>query len=181
MKNPALQLQRFLPYKLSRLVNDISIGLLRTYSPRFGLNVSQWRMLAAAAQLEPTSVTELTEYSGMDKVTVSRSVREMVERKLLTRELDESDRRRATIELTPEGRRIYEQIAPAAVDYEEGLLSALDDSERKKLEDMIDRLLDQAAVMRQSTSRVFPLKPRAGSRGAAAPQQAPSPPRRRAR
>jgi DNA-binding MarR family transcriptional regulator len=156
MPSQPLDLQNFLPYKLSRLINDLSAGLLRTYSPRFALNVSQWRMLAAAAQLEPTTVTELTQYSGMDKVTVSRSVREMVERKLLTRVLDENDRRRATITLTAEGRDIYQQIAPLAVEYEKHLLGSLEASERAALNQIIDRLLDQAAMLRQSHSRVFP-------------------------
>lgn len=166
MKTSTLQLQSFLPYKLSRLVNDMSVGLLRTYSHRFGLNVSQWRMLAAAAQLEPTSVTELTDYSGMDKVTVSRSVREMVDKKLLARELDESDRRRSTITLTEQGQRVYREIAPAAVEFEKNLLSVLKPAERDALQDVIDRLLDQAAVLRQSNSRVFPLRPRTSTRRA---------------
>ncbi len=155
MKTSTLKLQKFLPYKLSRLVNDMSAGLLQTYSPGFGLNVSQWRMLAAAAQLEPTSVTELTNYSGMDKVTVSRSVREMVDKKLLVRVLDKHDRRRSTITLSEDGKRIYEQIAPAAVEFEKCLLSVLGEAETAALQDMVDRLLDRATVLRQSHTRAF--------------------------
>lgn len=151
-----LHLQNFLPYKVSRLDNDLSAGLQRTYSLRFGLNVSQWRMLAAAAQLEPTSVTELTDYSGMDKVTVSRSVRELVERDLLARILNENDRRRATITLTEAGRSLYEQISPDAMTYEQELLSVLNASELAALHGFLDKLLDQAALLRQSRSRVFP-------------------------
>jgi DNA-binding MarR family transcriptional regulator len=151
-----LDLQDFLPYKLSRLVNDVSAGLLSTYSPSFALNVSQWRMLAAVAQLAPTTVTELTQYSGMDKVTVSRSVREMVERKLMARVLDDNDRRRASITLTAEGRATYQRIAPLAMEYEKNLLDALEDSEKVALNQLVDRLLDQAAMLRQSHTRMFP-------------------------
>ncbi|WP_165963243.1 MarR family winged helix-turn-helix transcriptional regulator [Pigmentiphaga sp. D-2] len=145
------------------MLNDVSIGLQRTYTPSFGLNVSQWRMLAAAAQLEPTSVTELTDYSGMDKVTVSRALREMVEKKLMTRTLDENDRRRSTIELTEEGRRIYDEISPGAVEYERELLKPLSADERKVLEALVDRLLSQAAILRQASSRTFPSRRRAAS------------------
>lgn len=160
MNTDNLNLQEFLPYKLSRLVNDMSAGLMRSYSQRFGLNISQWRMLAASAQLEPTSATELTEYSGMDKVTVSRSVRELVERRLLSREADATDRRRATIVLTDEGRAIYDEIAPAAVAFENDLLGALKPAERALLSSMVDRLLNQAAVLRQTSSRRFPARGR---------------------
>ncbi|MGD9512342.1 MAG: MarR family winged helix-turn-helix transcriptional regulator [Geminicoccaceae bacterium] len=151
-----LQLQSFLPYKLSRLTNDLSAGLHGTYAQRFGLNVSQWRMLAAAALLEPTTVTELTDYSGMDKVTVSRSIREMVDRKLLDRVLDVNDRRRAAISLTDAGRAIYAQIAPAATRYEADLLKALSPGEAATLHKILDKLLDRAAMMRQSRTRIFP-------------------------
>lgn len=160
MKSSKLNLQEYFPYKISRLVNDMSAGLMRSYSQRFGLNVSQWRMLAASAQLEPTSATELTEYSGMDKVTVSRSVRELVDRKLLVREADATDGRRATIALTAQGRAVYEEIAPAAVAFEEALLGVLKPSERALISSMIDRLLDQAAVLRQTHSRRFPARER---------------------
>lgn len=162
-KASTLELQHFLPYKLSRLLNDVSIGLQRTYTPSFGLNVSQWRMLAAAAQLEPTSVTELTDYSGMDKVTVSRALREMVDKNLMTRTLDENDRRRSTIELTEEGRRIYDEISPGAVEYERDLLKPLSADERKVLEALVDRLLSQAAILRQASSRTFPSRRRTAS------------------
>jgi DNA-binding MarR family transcriptional regulator len=153
-----LQLQNFLPYKISRLDNDLSAGLQRIYSLRFGLNVSQWRILAAAAGLEPTSVTELTDYSGMDKVTVSRSVRELVDREFLTRIPNENDRRRATLTLTEAGRTLYEQIAPDALVYEQELLNVLDPTQLKTLLELLDKLLDQAALLRQTRSRIFPVQ-----------------------
>lgn len=175
-----LHLQGFLPYKLSRLDNDVSTGLQRAYSHRFGLNVSQWRMLAAAALLEPTSVTQLTDYSGMDKVTVSRSVREMVDRKLFDRILDENDRRRAAITLTDAGRAIYEEIAPDAMEYETELLGVLSANELATLHKALDKLLDKAAMMRQSRTRVFPLPSasaktaKAGKAGKAPAKSAPA-------
>lgn len=153
-----LELQSFLPYKLSRLDNDLSSGIQRTYAPRYGMNVSQWRMLAAAAQLEPTSVTELTDYSGMDKVTVSRSVRELVARQLLDKTLSENDRRRADITLTESGRSLYDAIAPAALEYEAALLRVLDKADRAHLHRILDKLLDQAALLRQSSTRIFPVR-----------------------
>lgn len=160
----ALNLQYFLPYKLSRLVNDISAELSRTYAADYGLNVSQWRMLAAAAQLEPTSATELTDYSGMDKVTVSRSVADMVKRGLLTRTLDPRDNRRAIIALTPEGRDVYMHIAPAVVEIEHALLSVFDDAEQEQLQEFIDRLLSQVAVLRFSGSYNFDRRKQQSSR-----------------
>lgn len=153
---PDLQLQRFLPYKLSRLLNAVSDGLYRTYAPRFDLNVSQWRMLAAVAQLQPTSVTELTDYSGMDKVTISRAIREMVDRKLVRRELVQRDRRRSMLTLTDEGERIYREIAPAALRFERTLVSALRPDELEQLHSMVDRLIDRIAIMQLGSDALIP-------------------------
>ena len=118
-----LHLQGFLPYKLSRLDNDVSTGLQRAYSHRFGLNVSQWRMLAAAALLEPTSVTQLTDYSGMDKVTVSRAAQGLSKRRLVERASHDTDGRSHLLALSREGARLYGEIAPLALAYEAALIS----------------------------------------------------------
>ena len=101
---------------------------------------------------EPLSVAEL-----------GRALREMVEKKLMTRTLDENDRRRSTIELTEEGRRIYDEISPGAVEYERELLKPLSADERKVLEALVDRMLSQAAILRQASSRTFPSRRRAAS------------------
>ena len=41
-----LELDRFLPYRLSVLSNRISQDIARVYGERFGLNVTEWRLLA---------------------------------------------------------------------------------------------------------------------------------------
>jgi len=156
MKNLSLRLERFLPYRISRLDNEISNGLARAYGPQFNLNVAQWRMLAAAAHLQPTCVTELTEYSAMDKVTVSRAVADLVERKLFHREVDARDRRRSIITLTPAGEDMYGQIAPQAVAFEDALLESLSAKEIENFTKTLDHLLDRIAVLQRGSVGLIP-------------------------
>jgi hypothetical protein len=42
-----LDLDRFLPYRLSVLSNRVSDAIAKAYSDRFGLTIPEWRVMAA--------------------------------------------------------------------------------------------------------------------------------------
>ncbi|MET0550795.1 MAG: helix-turn-helix domain-containing protein, partial [Xanthomonas sp.] len=75
---PSLDLERFLPYRISVLSNRISQEIARLYAGRFGLNVTEWRLLAVLGRFPDLSATELAERTAMDKVAVSRAVASLV-------------------------------------------------------------------------------------------------------
>ena len=54
----------------------------------------------------------------MDKVTVSRAAQGLSKRRLVTRAENKADGRSHVLDLTPEGRRLYAEIAPLAMAYE---------------------------------------------------------------
>jgi len=45
-KARALQLDAYLPYRLSVAANAVSRWIARTYEDRFGLTIPQWRLVA---------------------------------------------------------------------------------------------------------------------------------------
>lgn len=156
MTDSSLPLERFLPYRLSRLDNEISQGLERLYGPSFGLSIAQWRMLAAIARLQPTSATELVAYSVMDKVTISRAIADLDRRGLVRREVDPRDRRRAQLWLTAEGARIHDRIAPLAIAFERSLVKGFTRAELEAFNRGVDKLLDAIALMQRGSSGLLP-------------------------
>ena len=50
----ALELENFLPYRLSILAQIVSESLHDLYAEPFGLTVTQWRVMAALAVLPPS-------------------------------------------------------------------------------------------------------------------------------
>ncbi len=74
-----LSLQQFLPYRLSALANRISQSLADKYSKRFGINVHEWRILAALGEVGELTAVAITNRIAMDKVTVSRAVKRLIE------------------------------------------------------------------------------------------------------
>lgn len=139
-KGPMLELERFLPYRLSILSNTISQAIAALYGERFQLNVTQWRVLAVLGRYPNLSAVELAERTRMDKVAVSRAVNELLSAGRLARATDPDDRRRSVLNLSAAGRAVYEEVAPLALACEARLLSALSASERAALERILDKL-----------------------------------------
>jgi DNA-binding MarR family transcriptional regulator len=138
--NAQLDLERFLPYRLSVLSNTISQAIAREYAERFDLSVTEWRVIAVLGRFPGVSANEVAERTAMDKVAVSRAVNRLLAAGRIKRETHDDDRRRSVLELTAKGRRVYEQIAPRALAHERALLEALDDDERAWLERILRKL-----------------------------------------
>jgi DNA-binding MarR family transcriptional regulator len=122
------------------LSNRISQEIAGLYAERFALNVTEWRLLAVLGRYPDLTATELVERTAMDKVAVSRAVASLVAEGRLTRKVDGDDRRRTRLRLSAKGYRIYDQVAPLALAYQQRLVSSLAPDERAQLENLLARL-----------------------------------------
>lgn len=143
-EDTALELEQFLPYRLSIVAQAVSTALSRLYASRFGLSVPQWRVMAVLGRFQPLSANQVCDKTLMDKVAVSRAVAAMLRRQLLERQVDGQDRRRSQLRLTRKGSAILRQITPLARDYEKNLLAALSPGERQNLGAVLSKLTQQA-------------------------------------
>ena len=132
-----LELDRFLPYRLSVLSNRVSQAIATAYGERFGIGITEWRVIAVLGLQPGLSANQVAERTAMDKVAVSRAVAKLLERGLLQRDTHGDDRRRSVLELSEAGYRVYDEVVPLAQGFERDLLSVLDQDERA----MLDRLL----------------------------------------
>ena len=143
-----LDLEQFLPYRLSVLSNRISQDIARLYADRFELGITEWRVLAVLGRYPGLSAGQLAERTAMDKVAVSRAVASLLAAGRLKRDTHGDDRRRSVLELSEEGYRVYAEVAPAAIAYERRLLACLSPEDQAAL----SRLLQQLADAEQKTS-----------------------------
>lgn len=142
--SPVLELERFLPYRLSVLSNRVSRAIAKRYAKTFNLTIPEWRVIAVLGQRPGLSAKEVAEATEMDKVAVSRAVARLVNAKRIEARVDAADARRQSLWLTPQGETLHKKIAPIAIGTETKLLSALSNSEANQLNALIDRLLDTA-------------------------------------
>jgi DNA-binding MarR family transcriptional regulator len=146
----ALELENFLPYRLSVLAQLVSESLHDLYAEPFGLTVTQWRVMAALGRFAPLTASEVGQRIVMDKVAVSRAVAGLMERGLIERATDRTDRRRASLRLSVRGRAMHARIVPLALGYQERLYKALDADERRRFDALTERLFAHAKALRDA-------------------------------
>ncbi|NWH08289.1 MAG: winged helix-turn-helix transcriptional regulator [Alphaproteobacteria bacterium] len=140
----SLELERFLPYRLSVLTNTISTAIARLYSRRFQLSIPEWRVMAALGRYPGLSANEIAERTAMDKVQVSRAVSRLMSQGRIARLRDGNDGRVRRLSLTAQGESVYAEIAPLALSIEARLLRALDPAMNRQLDAIIAILQAEA-------------------------------------
>jgi DNA-binding MarR family transcriptional regulator len=140
-EHATLDLEHFLPYRLSVLSNRVSQTIAGAYARRFGIGVTEWRVIAVVGRYPGLSANAVAARTAMDKVAVSRAVARLLARGLLQREMHGDDRRRSVLQLSEDGYRIYDEVVPLALDCERRLLEQLSEEERATLHALIDRLM----------------------------------------
>ncbi len=139
MARRQLQLDRFLPFRLSVASNAVSRAIARAYEARFGLKVTEWRLIAVLAEGGLTQQA-IVERTVLDKVSVSRAAQALVDRRLARREPIEGDARSHLLTLTREGQRLHAEVAPLALSMEATMLRGLTTDEVTTLLRLLSRL-----------------------------------------
>jgi len=142
-----LVLEAFLPYRLSILSNTVSGRIAKSYAERFSLTVPEWRVMAVLGRFPGLTAGEVTERTAMDKVQVSRAVAGLLRSKRIERRVVDGDRRARHLFLTGEGRGVYSEIVPLALDYERRLAASLSANERGLLEKLLAKLTTAAGTL----------------------------------
>ena len=87
---------------------------------------------------------QLVEATLMDKVTVNRAVKALVDRVLLARKPNDADGRSHHLMLSDTGYDLYQQIMPATEAMEKKIMNVLSGDELKKLSAMLVKIRSSA-------------------------------------
>jgi DNA-binding MarR family transcriptional regulator len=136
-----LELENFLPYRLSVLSNTVSLAIAREYEDRFQLSITEWRVVAVLGRYDGLSAREVAERTAMDKVAVSRAVAALMKDGRVRRATATHDKRQSVLSLTAKGRKVHGEVAPLALQHEQRLLAHLDAEERGWLARILEKLL----------------------------------------
>lgn len=146
-----IDLDRFLPYRLSVLTNVVSGAIATVYQQRFGLTIPEWRVIAVLSRHPGLSAAEVAAHTRMDAVAVSRAVTRLLRAGRIRRTMSAIDRRRSVLHVSDEGAAMYREIAPLALRYERELLEVLRPRERALLDATLDRLTARAQALAGTT------------------------------
>jgi len=108
----------------------------------FDLTVLGYTALTVLEARPGLSNAQLARRSFMTPQGMNQVVAALAEKGLVTRSQSTSNRRVQHIQLTTRGRLVVEQCSRRVVEYEQTLLTALDEGERDQLNDLLRTIVD---------------------------------------
>ena len=147
MSDDELILEDFLPYRLAVLSHTVSTTIAKVYDKRFSLSIPEWRVIAILGRFPGLSAVEVADRTMMDKVAVSRAVTKLIKNGRIDRQFADADRRRSILNLSEEGRKVHNEVAPLALAFEADLLHGIAEDDYAAFNDVLERLLAKARLL----------------------------------
>jgi DNA-binding MarR family transcriptional regulator len=105
-----------------------------------GPTLDQWRVLTLLADGCGHPMSEIANHAMVPAPTLTKIVDRLVDRALVYRRADDTDRRRVLVFLSEHGRATHERLASAVADVEEAIAAALGGREAAQLVELLEHL-----------------------------------------
>ena len=142
----SLDLSLYIPAALTTLASIVSASASAIYRPKFGVGITDWRIMAVLGSTPWISAAQICEETGIDKGAVSRSLVSMQSIKVIEMVADPSDQRRQFVALTKTGLKLHDRIARLALQREDEFLEGFSAQERRTLINFIMRLQQRVST-----------------------------------
>lgn len=129
------------------LSNWISEAFYGPIQQRFGVTLAEWRVILTLIHVPDATAKQIVARWAMDKMAVSRAIRALEASGRLARRRDPTDRRSYTLELTPSGRALYDQILPSAAQRHRDIVSALSKQELAAFRAALVKLIQRTSEL----------------------------------
>lgn len=140
VRQPDAQIGQFLTYRISRVQAKLNAQASRLLKAGSGLTHTQWRLLALIAATGRTNAAQLSRLALMDKSLISRNIKTLGEDGLIQIIADLEDNRLQHLELTAEGKALFEETLPRMQARQRTLRARLDDGEVAQFLNTLDKL-----------------------------------------
>lgn len=132
------------PSHLLRRAEQFAADLFARAELHDGVTLRQTVLLAAIAEAEGASQSDLVRTTGVDRSTLAEMMARMEGRGLIARAAADDDGRAKSVRLTAEGRRRLEAVLPAIRQVDRNLLAALPASRRTAFQAILAELAEAA-------------------------------------
>ena len=155
-------LMDFLPYLLNQAAEKTSLEFQALYRGKYGMLRTEWRVLFHVGCYGEMTAKEICDRARIHKTKVSRAVAALEDKRFLTRHEVESDRRSATLALTRQGAKAFEDLSEAARSFDAEIRATMSEDEARVLHRCLIRIskLDtsrpgQVTMSAKGTKRTF--------------------------
>jgi DNA-binding MarR family transcriptional regulator len=107
-----------------------------------GITTTQCHAIVEIGRKEKISLIDLADILCVDKSTMSRTINNLVEADLAVRDLDAENRRYVIIQLTDNGKNVFDNIEDSMAGYFSSILEEIPQDKRDQVFDSLKLLLD---------------------------------------
>ena len=100
-----------LPLTLTRAREKV-LAPFRDLVSRYGITEPQWRVLRTIGTVGPLDPSALTQITSLLFPSLSRIIRDLEDRNLVSKTVDPDDQRRYVVSLTETGQQLFDAIVP---------------------------------------------------------------------
>lgn len=137
------ELQDFLPYLLNQAAEATGQSFQRHYKGRYGMLRTEWRVLFHLGRYGALTAKEISARAQVHKTKVSRAVAALAQKRFLTRDTMQYDRRHERLELTRAGRAAFDDLCGIARQFDEELMAQFDANEAATLKRCLAQIAGQ--------------------------------------
>lgn len=124
-------LRDLVTFRISRVQARLNVQSSAILERHCGLTQIQWRAIATIAMLGETTSVAVVRTSLLDKGLLSRNLKALIAKKLVSSRTDPDDHRSQLLSLTEAGQSIYERMVPIMEARHAHLVADLDAEQRQ--------------------------------------------------
>jgi DNA-binding MarR family transcriptional regulator len=144
-----IDLDHYLPFLIVSISNNLYRSASRYYQSRFGIGVTEWRVLTALAAAPNSTANRLCEIGRLDKAAASRSLKVLESSGHVAIARHKSDARKRIVAFTPAGRSLYEELIAVAKNRQERVAAGLTAQETDMLIALLTRVRANSAKLEE--------------------------------
>ena len=130
-----------LAWRINFVANFFTGPIYRDIGERFGLSRPEFVILFCLAQNTGLVARDICLLTGLPKPSISRAVSELLEKGLISRETDETDKRAKRLTLTGEGKAQLDRVTPVFEARQAAMCAPLSDSERAEFDRLYSKII----------------------------------------
>ncbi len=133
--------RRSLPMSLLR-AREVVMAQFRPILAQHGVSEQQWRVIRVLGEQSPLDATELAERASILAPSLTRIIKALEERKLITRGKVEGDGRRVMLAIAPKGQVLIAEVSPESSAIYDEVQRRIGYERYEQLLDLLEGLID---------------------------------------
>ncbi|QBF33681.1 MarR family winged helix-turn-helix transcriptional regulator [Thalassococcus sp. S3] len=128
-------------WQINFLANFFTGPIYRDLAARFGLSRPEFVILFSLSQQPGLVARDICLVTGLPKNSISRAVSELLAKRLIERETDDTDKRAKKLALTEAGRKLLDQVVPLFTTRQNAMRAALSEEEAATFDRLLSKII----------------------------------------